>query len=49
MDEIGIVAVIDREIGTDLREKVSAWQVIKAMIINCRGFLAEVATSISSW
>ena len=39
VDEIGIVEVIDREIGTDLREKVSAGQVVKAMIINCMGFL----------
>ena len=39
VDEIGIVEVIDQEIGTDLREKVSAGQVVKAMIINCMGFL----------
>jgi transposase len=39
VDEIGIVEVIDKEIGTDLREKVSAGQVVKAMIINCMGFL----------
>jgi len=40
VDEIGIVEVIDREIGTDLSEKVSAGQVVKAMIINYMGFLA---------
>ena len=39
VDEIGIVEVIDKEIGTDIREKVSAGQVVKAMIINCMGFL----------
>lgn len=39
VDEIGIVEVIDREIGTDAREKVSAGQIVKAMIINCMGFL----------
>jgi Domain of unknown function (DUF4277) len=43
VDEIGIVEVIDKEIrqsrrytnGTDVREKVSAGQIVKAMIINC--------------
>ena len=39
VDEIGIVEVIEREIGTDAREKVSAGQIVKAMIINCMGFL----------
>jgi len=39
IDEIGIVEIIDKEIGTDVREKVSAGQVVKAMIINCMGFL----------
>jgi transposase len=39
VDEIGIVEVIDKEIGTDLRENVSAGQIVKAMIINCMGFL----------
>lgn len=39
VDEIGIVEVIDKEIGTDVREKVSAGQIVKAMIINCMGFL----------
>lgn len=39
VDEIGIVEVIDKEIGTDEREKVSAGKVVKAMIINCMGFL----------
>jgi hypothetical protein len=39
VDEIGIVEIIDQEIGTDPREKVSAGQVVKAMSINCMGFL----------
>ena len=39
VDEIGMVEIIDQEIGTDVREKVSAGQVVKAMIINCMGFL----------
>lgn len=39
IDEIGIVEIIDKEIGTDKRENVSAGQVVKAMIINCMGFL----------
>ncbi len=39
IDEIGIVEIIDEEIGTDVREKVSAGKVVKAMMINCMGFL----------
>lgn len=39
VDEIGIVEIINKEIGTDEREKVSAGQVVKAMIVNCMGFL----------
>ena len=38
-DEIGIVEIIDRELGSHPQEKVSAGQVVKAMIINCMGFL----------
>ncbi len=38
IDLIGIVEIIDQEIGTDVRKKVSAGQVVKAMIINCMGF-----------
>lgn len=40
IDEIGIVEIIDREIGTHAQEKVSAGLVVKAMIINCMGFLS---------
>lgn len=32
IDEIGIVEIIDRELGTHPQEKVSAGQVVKAMI-----------------
>jgi transposase len=39
IDEIGIVEIIDKELGTHSQEKVSAGQVVKAMIINCMGFL----------
>jgi transposase len=39
IDEIRIVEIIDEELGTDVREKVSAGQVVKAMIINCMRFL----------
>jgi len=42
IDDIGIVEIIDQEIGTDVREKVSAGQVVKAMIINCMGFLTAL-------
>jgi transposase len=39
IDEIGIVEIIDKELGTHSQEKVSAGQVVKAMIINCMGFV----------
>jgi hypothetical protein len=39
IDDIGIVEIIDQELGTHAQEKVSAGQVVKAMIINCMGFL----------
>jgi transposase len=39
IDEIGIVEIIDKELGTHSQEKVSAGKVVKAMIINCMGFL----------
>jgi len=39
VDDIGIVEIIDREIGSHPQEKVSAGQVVKAMILNCMGFL----------
>jgi transposase len=33
------LSLIDKELGTHSQEKVSAGQVVKAMIINCMGFL----------
>lgn len=33
--------IIDRELGIHLQEKVSAGQVVKAMILNCMGFLTS--------
>ncbi|MEH2126756.1 DUF4277 domain-containing protein [Nostoc sp.] len=39
IDEIGLVEIIDQEIGTHAQEKVSAGLVVKAMIINCMGFI----------
>lgn len=39
VDEIGIVEKIDHLVGTHPLEKVSAGQVVKAMILNCLGFL----------
>ena len=39
IDAIGIVEIIDKELGTHVQEKISAGQVVKAMIINCMGFL----------
>jgi transposase len=39
VDEIGIVEIINTIIGTHSLEKVSAGHVVKAMILNCMGFL----------
>jgi transposase len=39
VDDIGIVEIIDQELGSHPQEKVSAGQVVKAMILNCMGFL----------
>lgn len=41
VDDIGIVEIIDRELGKHPQEKVSAGQVVKAMILNCMGFLTS--------
>jgi transposase len=41
VDDIGIVEIIDRELGSHPQEKVSAGQVVKAMILNCMGFLTS--------
>ncbi len=39
IDDIGIVEIIDQELGSHPQEKVSAGQAVKAMILNCMGFL----------
>lgn len=39
VDEIGIVEIINDLVGTHRLEKVSAGHVVKAMILNCLGFL----------
>jgi Domain of unknown function (DUF4277) len=39
VDEIGIVERINALVGTHSLEKMSAGQVVKAMILNCLGFL----------
>ncbi len=39
VDEIGIVEIIDRLLGTHPLEEVSAGHVVKALILNCLGFL----------
>lgn len=39
VDEIGIVEIINRLLGTHSQEEVSAGHVVKALILNCLGFL----------
>ena len=39
VDEIGIVEIINRLLGTHPLEKISGGHVVKAMILNCLGFL----------
>ncbi len=39
VDEIGIVEIIDRLLGTHPLEEISAGHVVKALILNCLGFL----------
>ena len=41
VDDIGIVEIINRELGTHPQEKVSTGQVVKAMLLNCMGFLTS--------
>lgn len=41
VDEIGIVEIINSLIGTHALEKVNAGQVVKAMILNCMGFIGS--------
>lgn len=40
IDEAGLVAEIDRRIGTHPQEHVSSGQAVKAMILNALGFLS---------
>ena len=40
VDEIGIVEIINRLLGTHSQEEVSAGHVVKALILNCLGFLS---------
>ncbi len=39
VDEIGIVEIVNGLVGTHPQEKVSAGHVVKALILNCLGFL----------
>ena len=39
VDEIGMVEIINRLLGTHPQEEVSAGHVVKALILNCLGFL----------
>ena len=39
VDELGIVAIINRLLGTHPLEEISAGHVVKALILNCLGFL----------
>lgn len=41
VDEIGLVEQINQLLGQDKREKVSAGQVVKAMILNGLGFVSS--------
>jgi transposase len=49
IDDIGIVEIIDRELGSHPQEKVSAGQAVKAMILNCMGFLTAPLYLFSSF
>ena len=42
IDEIGIVEIINRLLGTHALEEVSAGHVVKALILNCLGFLTAL-------
>ena len=41
IDEIGIVEIVDEQLGTDLKEIVSPGIIIKAIILNGLGFVAR--------
>ena len=37
IDEMGLVEIIDEEVGTHPQEKLSVGTIVKAMILNCLG------------
>ena len=41
IDDIGIVEKINKIVGNDVREKISAGQVVKAIILNGLGFVSQ--------
>ncbi len=41
IDDLGIVEKIDKIVGNDVREKISAGQVVKAIILNGLGFVSQ--------
>lgn len=41
IDEIGIVEIVNEKLGIDSREKISAGQVVKAILINGLGFVSR--------
>jgi len=41
IDEIGIVEIINSKLGTDCREKITAGQIVKAILLNCLGFVSR--------
>jgi transposase len=40
IDDIGIVDIINKRVGEHTQEQVSAGHVVKALILNCMGFLS---------
>ena len=39
VDDIGIVQIVDQLLGTHSQEQVTPGQIVKALILNCMGFL----------
>ena len=39
VDEIGLVEIVNEQLGTHEQETVSAGNIVKALILNCLGFL----------
>ena len=42
IDEIGIEEIINRRLGEDSSEKISAGKIVKAMILNALGLVSAV-------